>query len=76
MSPAEPGYSAFAVAAAFALGLIIGPLFRRLSEGGDRRRAIELHRQNWSHGQIGNALGRDPRQIARWLSEADRNGST
>ena len=72
MTTPDASYSAFAVAAAFALGLIVAPLFRRLSEGGHRRRAVELHRQNWTHGQIANALGRDPREIARWLGEADR----
>ena len=39
-----------------------------------KRLAIRLHAQNWTHGQIAEELGRHPREVARWLAEADVDG--
>lgn len=45
---------------------------RSQSQARLKRRAIRLHAQNWTHGQIAEELGREPREVAQWLAEADR----
>lgn len=42
------------------------------SQARPKRRAIRLHAKNWTHGQIAEELGHEPREVAQWLAEADR----
>jgi len=74
MKSLEPAFAAVALCAAFGLGTLARPIMKDWLDIGARRKAIRLHRQNWTHGQIAHALGRDPRDVARWLAEADRAG--
>ncbi|MDO9607250.1 MAG: helix-turn-helix domain-containing protein [Brevundimonas sp.] len=73
MTPLEPAIAAIALAAAFGLGALVGPSLTRWITEVDRRQAIRLHAQGWTHGQIAEQQDRDPRQIAEWLAEADRS---
>lgn len=63
---------AFVIFTAFALGVLSHPMIGRVMEARLRRKAVRLHRQNWTHGQIAHELGREPRELARWLAEADQ----
>jgi hypothetical protein len=72
MTPLEPAFAAIALFAAFGLGALARPGLKHLFETGVRRKAIRLHTQNWTHGQIAHELGRDPRDVAKWLAEADQ----
>lgn len=45
---------------------------REMSLSRHKRRAYRLHAQNWTHGQIAQERGREPREVADWLAEADR----
>lgn len=56
---------------AFALGVVAGPCIARWVKAADRRQAIRLHAQGWTHGQIAELQDREPSQVARWLAAAD-----
>lgn len=58
-------------AAALATGLF-WPVARSIYDARTKRVALRLHALNWTHGQIAEELGRDPREVAQWLAEADR----
>lgn len=74
MTPIEPALAALALAAAFGLGALVGPTITRWITEVDRRQAIRLHAQGWTHGQIAEQQDRDPKQIAEWLADADKAG--
>lgn len=72
MTQLDPAFAAIALFATFGLGALVGPSFTRWITAADRRHAIRLHAQGWTHGQIAQQQDRDPRQVAEWLSDADR----
>lgn len=65
-----------AAASAIAVSVLITGLFwpvaRSIYDARTKRFAIRLHALNWTHGQIAEELGREPRDVARWLAEADK----
>ena len=69
---ADATLNAFVIITAFAVGALSRPLIGAAMEAPLRRKAVRLHRQNWTHGQIAHVLRREPREVARWLAEADR----
>jgi hypothetical protein len=64
--------AALAIAASALVTGLFWPVARSIYDARTTRLAIRLHAQNWTHGQIAEELGRDPREVARWLAEADR----
>lgn len=74
MTPIEPAFIAVAVFVSIGAFAMATPRIRRFLDERDRKEAIRLHASNWTHGQIAVAQGRDPRQIAEWLAQADRAG--
>lgn len=67
--------AASAIVAATLVTGLFWPVARSIYERRTMRLAIRLHAQNWTHGQIAEELGREPREVARWLAEADRAGA-
>lgn len=66
----EAGLAVVAILGILAISAL---LMRAWLRNRDRRMAIRLHATGWTHGQIAEAQGRHPRQVAAWL-EADRAG--
>ncbi|WP_295168159.1 hypothetical protein [uncultured Brevundimonas sp.] len=64
--------AASAVAACALVAGLFWPVAKTIYDARTKRLAIRLHALNWTHGQIAEELGRDPREVAQWLAEADR----
>nr|WP_295237902.1 helix-turn-helix domain-containing protein [uncultured Brevundimonas sp.] len=64
--------AASAIAASALVTGLFWPVAKSINDARTKCLAIRLHEQNWTHGQIAEELGRDPREVAQWLGEADR----
>lgn len=64
--------AASAIAVSALVTGLFWPVARSIYDARTKRLAIRLHALNWTHGQIAEELGREPRDVARWLAEADQ----